>query len=132
GDKQEEELMPNLIVLIAEEDGVSSLYVAAILDAPKIAWSKSETGTEAVRLMKENPDISAVLMDLKMPDMNGVEATRQIRTFNTTIPIIAQTAYAMTEDRHKALEAGCSDYITKPIRKDMLLDLLKKNTNTQE
>jgi CheY-like chemotaxis protein len=64
--------------------------------------------------------------------MNGLEATRQIRTFNTTIHIIAQTAYAMTEDRHKALEAGCSDYITKPIRKDMLLDLLKKNTNTQE
>lgn len=131
-DKQEEELMPNLKVLIAEDDEFSSLYLAAILDAQKIGWIKCKTGTEAVRLVKENPDISAVLMDLKMPEMNGLEATRQIRTFNTTIPIIAQTAYAMTEDRHKALEAGCSDYITKPIRKDMLLDLLKKSTKTQE
>jgi len=126
------ELLPNLKVLIAEDDEFSALYLSAILDTQKIAWMKCETGTEAVRLVKEHPDISLVLMDLKMPDMNGLEATRQIRTFNTAIPIIAQTAYAMTEDRNKALKAGCSDYITKPIRKDLLIDLLKKCASTQE
>jgi PAS domain S-box-containing protein len=124
----EEELKPDLKILIAEDDQFSALYLATLLDAHKIAWIKCETGTEAVRLVKENPDISVVLMDLKMPEMNGLEATRQIRTFNSTIPIIAQTAYAMTEDRTKALAAGCSDYITKPIKKDMLIELLKKST----
>ncbi|GAO28836.1 hybrid sensor histidine kinase/response regulator [Geofilum rubicundum] len=128
----EMELLPDLKILIAEDDEFSALYLGAILDANKIAWIKCETGTEAVRLVKENPDLSVVLMDIKMPEMSGLEATRQIRTFNTTIPIIAQTAYAMTEDRSKALAAGCSDYITKPIKRDMLIDLLKKNTKNQE
>ncbi len=120
------ELLPGLKVLIAEDDEFSFLYLAALLDAQKIAWIKCETGTEAVRLVKENPDISVVLMDLKMPEMSGLEATRQIRTFNTTIPIIAQTAYAMSEDRTKALEAGCNDYITKPIKKELVIGILKK------
>lgn len=129
---RETELLPNLKVLIAEDDEFSSLYLSAILDSHKIAWIKCDTGTEAVRLVQQHPDLSLVLMDLKMPEMNGLEATRQIRSFNTTIPIIAQTAYAMMEDRNKALEAGCSDYITKPIRKDLLVDLLKKIASTQD
>jgi CheY-like chemotaxis protein len=128
----EVDLLPDLKILIAEDDPFSALYLGAILDAQRIAWIQCETGTEAVRLVKENPDLSVVLMDIKMPEMSGLEATRQIRTFNSTIPIIAQTAYAMTEDRNKALAAGCNDYITKPIKRDMLIDLLKKNTNNQE
>lgn len=128
----QEDMPADLKILIAEDDEFSALYLATILDSHKIAWLKCETGTEAVRLVKENPDINLVLMDLKMPEMNGLEATRQIRTFNATIPIIAQTAYAMTEDYNKAIKAGCTDYITKPIKKDLLIDLLRKNTNAPD
>ncbi len=84
------------------------------------------TGVEAVEACHNNPDIDLVLMDIKMPDMDGHEATRQIRQFNTDVVIIAQTAYALSGDREKALAAGCNDYITKPIRKDQLMVLLQK------
>jgi len=75
----------------------------------------------------KNPHIQLILMDIKMPDMNGYEATRQIRTFNQDVVIIAQTAYALTGDREKAIEAGCNDYLTKPINKNILFEKIKKN-----
>ena len=78
---------------------------------------------EAVEACRQNRDIDLVLMDIKMPGMNGLEATRQIRSFNDTVIIIAQSAYAMLGDREQALQAGCNDYITKPI---LLEDLIGK------
>jgi CheY-like chemotaxis protein len=67
-------------------------------------------------------------MDVKMPEMDGLEATRLIRAFNQSIPIIAQTAYAMSDDEQKAKEAGCNDYISKPIRRKALIDMIEKYT----
>jgi CheY-like chemotaxis protein len=66
-------------------------------------------------------------MDIRMPDMSGYEATRQIREFNREVVIIAQTAYGLLGDREKAIKAGCNDYIAKPIKKTELLQLLQKN-----
>jgi CheY-like chemotaxis protein len=66
-------------------------------------------------------------MDIRMPDMSGYEATRQIREFNREVVIIAQTAYGLIGDREKAIEAGCNDYIAKPIKKSELLQLLQVN-----
>jgi len=86
----------------------------------------SETGVEAIETCKNNPDLDLVLMDIKMPDMNGYEATRQIRQFNNDVVIIAQTAFGLSGDREKAITAGCNDYITKPINKDQLLSLIQK------
>jgi len=80
---------------------------------------KVSTGVEAVETCRNNPDIDLVLMDIQMPVMNGYEATRQIRQFNTDVVIIAQTAYALSSDREMAIEAGCNDYISKPL--DMAL-----------
>jgi CheY-like chemotaxis protein len=65
-------------------------------------------------------------MDIQLPDINGYQVTSVIKTINPLVPIIAQTAYGLTGDREKALEAGCNDYISKPILKDTLLCLLKK------
>ena len=65
-------------------------------------------------------------MDIQMPEMDGYEATRQIRQFNKDVIIIAQTAYALAGDREKAVEAGCNDYITKPINRDKLMELISK------
>ncbi len=65
-------------------------------------------------------------MDIQMPEMSGYEATRQIRQFNKDVVIIAQTAYGLTGDREKAIEAGCNDYIAKPIREDVLMTLIQK------
>jgi len=85
------------------------------------------TGIEAIEMCRTNPDTDLILMDIQMPEMNGYEATRQIRKFNKDIIIVAQTAFGLAGDREKAMEAGCNDYITKPINKDELLSIIRKN-----
>jgi CheY-like chemotaxis protein len=85
---------------------------------------KVESGTDAVDVYIKNPDIDLILMDLKMPLMDGYEATRQIRKISKDVVIIAQTAYALTGDKEKALDAGCNDYITKPVERHKLLDII--------
>ena len=87
---------------------------------------KARTGNAAVEICRKNPDIDLILMDIQMPDLNGYEATRQIRQFNKDVIIIAQTAFALSGDREKAINAECNDFITKPINKDELLSLIQK------
>ena len=87
---------------------------------------KAGTGVEAVAACRNNPDIDLVLMDIEMPEMDGYEATRQIRQFNKDVIIIAQTAFALTGEREKAIAAGCNDYISKPFTQTSLTALLKK------
>jgi CheY-like chemotaxis protein len=79
----------------------------------------ARTGIEAVDICRNNPDIDLILMDMQMPGLNGYEATQQIREFNKTVIIIAQSAFGLSDDRESA--AGCSDYISKPINKSELL-----------
>ncbi len=107
--------IPAKIILIAEDDEVNYLLIEEILAKYPFRILRSVTGKETVKYCKENPDIGLVFMDIKMPEMDGLEATRKIREFNKEIPIIAQTAYAMVNDRKNALIAGCNDYISKPI-----------------
>jgi CheY-like chemotaxis protein len=83
-------------------------------------------GAEAVEKCQQHPEIDLILMDIKMPVMNGIEATKQIRKFKPDIPIIAITAYAQTGDEHRIIEAGCNDYLAKPLRKDRLIKLLNE------
>jgi CheY-like chemotaxis protein len=77
--------------------------------------------------MKNRADVDIILMDIKMPEIDGLEATRQIRQFNKEVIIIAQTAYAMTGDREKAMKAGCTGYITKPVDAKLLIATLSKS-----
>ncbi|MBE0646733.1 MAG: response regulator [Bacteroidales bacterium] len=104
------------IILVAEDEE-SNFELMEILLTGKgchILWAKN--GHEAIQLCSEHPEIDLVLMDLKMPIVNGYEATAQIRASNPNLPVIAQTAYAMPSDRQEAMEAGCNDLITKPIK----------------
>ena len=82
-------------------------------------WAKN--GEESIKLCKENTNIDLVLMDIHMPIMNGYEATKEIKKFRPNLPIIAQTAYAIIGDRQKSLDAGCDDYISKPIKQEVLI-----------
>lgn len=117
-----------LSILVAEDDNISFLFINQILKRPEIKIIRAKSGDECVSLLKENPEIDLVLMDIKMPVMNGIEATEAIRKFNKEVPIIVQTAYTSSGDKEKALEAGCNDYITKPIDKNRLLQLIRKYT----
>ena len=83
-------------------------------------------GKEAVDQCREHPEISLVLMDMKMPVMDGYEATREIKSFRKDLPVIAVTAYAMKSDEKKVLKAGCDDYLAKPVEKNTLMKILAK------
>jgi PAS domain S-box-containing protein len=113
-----------LKILIAEDDEVSSMYLNTILETIDCEIIECGNGRKAVELCKSIPDIDLILMDIQMPLMNGYEATQLIREFNKDVYIIAQTAYALGGDREKALNAGCNDYIPKPIDKTLLLNLI--------
>ncbi|MDA3930804.1 MAG: response regulator [Prolixibacteraceae bacterium] len=117
------------LILIVEDVESNYLYLNAVLtklDAT-IEWVKN--GLEAVNFAKENPNIDVILMDLQMPEMNGYDATREIKKIYPAMSIIAQTAFAMSDDRSRALEAGCDDYLAKPIRSKDLLDTVNKYLN---
>ena len=112
-------------ILIAEDEETADLHLSIVLRNMASEFVHSKSGTEAVEICRNQPDINLILMDIKMPEINGYEATRQIREFNKDVIIIAQTAYALEGDREKALKAGCNDYITKPIKKDQLLAMIE-------
>jgi len=109
------------LILIAEDDKISNILLEEIFAKGDFTLLHTDKGEDAVKACKEHSDIDLIIMDLRMPGMNGIEATRQIRKFNKKIPILAQTAYAMPGDKESALKAGCNDYISKPIDKQSLL-----------
>jgi CheY-like chemotaxis protein len=116
-----------LKILIAEDEESAYEFLSIILKNIGREILHAKTGTEAVRFSKENKDIDLILMDVRMPEMGGYEATRKIREFNKDVKIIAQTAFALTGESAKAIEAGCNDYISKPINKDDLFMMIGKH-----
>lgn len=109
-------------ILVAEDEEINYMYLEEMVGNEKTKLFHAWDGEEAIRLFDENPQINLVLMDLKMPNMNGVDATSKIREKNTNMPIIALTAYVSDKDRQAALDAGCTDFVTKPVVKDILLE----------
>jgi len=116
----------NLKVLIVEDDEGSAILIGIAVRSFSKEIIKVRTGIEAVDACRNNPDIDLVLMDIKMPEMDGFEATKHIRQFNKNVIIIAQTAYSLSGDREKTIATGCNDYISKPIQKDQFMALMEK------
>jgi PAS domain S-box-containing protein len=115
------------VILIAEDVEYNYRYLNIVLSKNqdvKIIWAK--TGIEAVDFCKKNPEISIVLMDIQLPEMNGLDAVRLIKSENRNLPVIAQTAYATPIDIEGCFNAGCDDVLIKPINRITLLQLLKK------
>lgn len=123
-----EKIYPN--ILIAEDVESNFLYLKAVLSKLNagIFWAKN--GIEAVEICNSDQRIDLVLMDLQMPEMNGYEATQILKKKFPNLPIVAQTAFAMSDDREKALDAGCDDYLAKPIKSKDLLGVVEKYVKT--
>lgn len=119
----------DLKILIAEDDKAADDLLSILVKdiSKKVIHTKS--GASAVKLCRSNPDLDLILMDINMPEMDGYEATKQIREFNKEVIIIAQTAYALAGDREKSIESGCDDYISKPINKNELLEKIENCLN---
>ncbi len=116
----------NVVALVAEDDEISFNLINTILENEKFKVIRAYNGHEAVELFNTNTDISIIFMDIKMPVMDGLEATREIRKYNREIPIIAQTAFALSGDREKAMNAGCNDYLSKPLKRADLIRIIEK------
>lgn len=116
----------NFTILVAEDDVINFIYITEALKKTKVNLIHAKNGREAVDICKSNKSIKLVLMDLRMPDMNGYEATKQIKQFIPDLPIIAVTAYLLTETKDMAMEAGCNNYFTKPISKQQLYDIIEE------
>ncbi len=113
-------------ILIAEDEIVNYMFLEVLFEETGAVLIHAADGRQAIDAVKANPDINIVLMDIKMPNINGLEATKQIKAIRPQLPVIAQTAYAMQDDEYKALQAGCNDYISKPIDANKLISLMKK------
>lgn len=113
-------------ILVTEDDDISFEFVNILLVSEGYEVIRAFSGIEAIKLFKKYPDIALIIMDVKLPLMSGYTATSKIREFDSKIPIIAVTAYALSPDRDKALEAGCNDYLPKPITRTALLEVLNK------
>ena len=114
------------LVLIAEDEESNSLLLTRISEKEGIDVLVVSDGIKAVDACRKNPRIALVLMDLKMPFMNGLEATKEIKSFAPGLPVVAVTAYALSGDRKKALDAGCDDYLAKPLTRNLFLGCLRK------
>jgi CheY-like chemotaxis protein len=114
------------LFLVAEDDKFSYKFLEGFLKQTKAEVLRASDGREAVEICRNNPNIDLILMDIQMPEMNGLTATEEIKKFNAKIPIIAQTANAINEERIRCLEAGCDDFITKPVNINELYEKIDK------
>ena len=121
--------LANFKILVAEDEEANFKYVEKILKREGYDLLRATNGFEAVEYARLYDDIDLILMDIKMPVMNGVEATREIKMIKPTIPIIATTAFAIPGDREVFLKAGCDDYIPKPIKPGILIQLISMHIN---
>lgn len=116
-------------ILIAEDEEVNYMYLQMLIksffkDEVEILWAQN--GKFAIELCRKHDDINLVFMDIKMPLMNGYDATRAIKEINQNIPIVAQTAYSTNEDKEKAIKAGCDLFLAKPFKKGELDSVLNQ------
>jgi len=118
-------------ILIVEDDGPSVILLTEITKKifGEILYAK--TGADAVAICQLHPDIDLILMDIQLQELDGYEATQQIRQFNKDVLIIAETAYGQPRDRELALQAGCNAYIAKPFNQTMLLKIINSVLNIQ-
>jgi len=125
--RSREDVLANKTVLVVDDDVRNLFALTTAFERHNIKAITAESGQEAINILRENDGIDIVLMDIMMPEMDGYETTGKIRREhkNSNLPIIAVTAKAMKGDREKCIEAGASDYITKPVKMDQLLSLMR-------
>ncbi|GAB4284128.1 MAG: hypothetical protein Kow0068_09130 [Marinilabiliales bacterium] len=119
--------LKNKTILVVEDEDFSYLFIYSTLIDRKAKVLRAKNGIEAIDILKENPNIDMVLMDIQLPKMNGWDATIKMLEINKNLKVIAQTAYAMKKQKDRCFEVGCVDYIAKPYDNNDLLRLIMKH-----
>lgn len=115
---------PNKVVLVVEDDLSSLMLLKAILSKTGVRILVAEDGESAIDVVQSKLKVDMVLMDIKLKGLSGLEATKQIRKLQPNLPVIAQTACAISGDMERCFDAGCNAYLTKPISRDKLLETM--------
>lgn len=113
-------------ILIVEDVDTNYFYLSSLLQKHNCRIIRATNGQKAIDICRDDKSIDLVLMDIELPVLNGYEATREIKKIRPELPVVAQTAFAMMGERERSKEAGCNDYIAKPIRKEELMGILKR------
>lgn len=114
------------LMLLVEDDNINMILLRRALENANAKVITANNGMEAIEIFNTKAEIKIILMDIKMPVMDGIEATQKIKSINPKIPIIAQTAYALPDEKKRAIQAGCDDYVTKPINITLLYSIIKR------
>lgn len=112
-------------ILIVEDTDTSIMYYRAALKKSKVKLVCAENGLQAVEFVRQGKHFDLILMDINMPLLNGIEATKQIKSINPKIPVIVQTAYVLNDERIKSFEAGCDGFMAKPVKIQQLFDTIE-------
>ena len=118
--------LSGVLILIAEDDMANFYLIKELLAATSVEILHAWDGEEAIRMARSNPAADLILMDIRMPKMDGYEATMEIRKFDNTVAIVAQTGYVFEEDKRKAKALGFNDYLCKPLNGDELVAVIVK------
>jgi CheY-like chemotaxis protein len=114
------------VVLIAEDEDSNFKYLEIVLKKAMYKVLRANDGIEAVEKCRTHPEIDILLLDLKMPGMDGFEAAKRIRNILPHLPVIALSAYVSSRDEEAAMQAGCTEYVVKPISKTRLLETITR------
>lgn len=113
-------------ILIVEDDPASQIYMRAALVSTQATIKMADTGAVALDIFKNDKNIDFILMDIRLPDISGLDVIKEIRKVDKQVPVVAQTAHAMSDDRNKCIEAGANNYISKPVAKKDLLTIIDR------
>lgn len=124
--------LSNVLVLVAEDDMANFYLIKELLAATSVKILHAWDGEETIKMFKSNPAVDLILMDIRMPKMDGYEAATEIRKFNQEVAIIAQTGYVFEEDKQKAKALGFDDYLCKPINEEDLITVIVRHIDPKK
>jgi CheY-like chemotaxis protein len=124
--------LSNVLLLVAEDDMANFYLINELLSSSGIKILHAWDGEEAVSLFKANPGLDVILMDIRMPRMDGYEATTEIRRMDNHVAIIAQTGYVFEEDKQKARSLGFNDYLCKPLNEEELISVIVRHVEKKK
>jgi CheY-like chemotaxis protein len=113
-------------ILLVEDTEYNADVISEILSSTGVNVKVAKNGSSAIEQFQKNPDFDLILMDIRLPDISGLDVTRKIKKLKKNIPVIAQTAYASDEDKIRCIESGCQEFISKPINYNNMLKVLNK------
>lgn len=126
GQDKYENMEKEILILIVEDESLNSELLEVLLKRKKISYLLAVDGLEAIEMFEKHPEIDLVLLDIKLPNLNGEAVLIKMKELRPDVPIVVQTAYVFEEDKKRFFDIGCDDYISKPLNKELFYEILSR------